>query len=42
MECEYLKGCLFFNDFMPIDRGLGQIQKKKYCEGDKTRVPGVK
>lgn len=21
---------------MPIDRGLGQIQKEKYCEGDKT------
>jgi hypothetical protein len=42
MECESLKGCPFFNDRMPIDRGLGQIQKKKYCEGDKTRCARYK
>jgi hypothetical protein len=36
MECEILKGCRFYNDKMPMDRGLGLIQKKRFCEGDKS------
>lgn len=33
-DCVMLKGCLFFNDKMPGDTGLGAIYKKKYCLGD--------
>jgi len=33
-DCELLKGCLFFNDKMPEDAGMGAIYKKKYCQGD--------
>lgn len=36
MVCENLKGCSFYNDKMPVDKGIGQIQKRKYCEGDKA------
>lgn len=35
--CELLKGCLFFNDKMPDDRGLGYIYKQKYCRGDSSK-----
>lgn len=34
--CEKLGGCPFYNDKMPMDKGLGSIYKKKYCEGNKT------
>jgi hypothetical protein len=37
MNCENLGGCSFYNDKMPMDRGLGQIQKQKYCEGEKSQ-----
>ena len=37
MDCENLGGCNFYNDRMPIDKGLGQLQKKRYCEGDKSQ-----
>jgi hypothetical protein len=36
MECENLNNCLFYMDKLPIDKGLGELQKEKYCEGDKT------
>lgn len=36
MKCENLKGCIFYNDKMDIESGLGRIYKQKYCEGDKT------
>ncbi|MDX9800558.1 MAG: hypothetical protein RBT69_04390 [Spirochaetia bacterium] len=36
-DCELLKGCLFFNDKMPADSGMGTIYKKKYCLGDNTK-----
>ncbi len=36
MNCENLKGCLFYNDHMSMEKGLGSLYKKKYCEGDKT------
>lgn len=35
-DCELLKGCLFFNDKMPSDSGMGTIFKKKYCLGDNS------
>jgi hypothetical protein len=35
-DCELLKGCLFFNDKMPMDSGLGALYKKKYCQGENT------
>jgi len=35
-DCELLNGCLFFNDKMPEDSGMGAIYKKKYCNGDNS------
>lgn len=37
MDCIKLKTCLFFNDKLPMEHGLGGIYKKKYCLGDNTR-----
>ena len=34
--CEKLAKCPFYNDKMDINRGVGAMYKKKYCEGDKT------
>lgn len=34
MNCEYLSACPFYNDRMPMDRGIGLIYKKKYCLGN--------
>ncbi len=36
-NCELLGGCLFFNDKMPGESGLGAIFKKKYCKGDNSK-----
>ncbi len=36
MICENVAQCPFFNDKIDIDKGLGFLFKKKYCEGDKT------
>ena len=36
-ECDLLKGCLFFNDKMPDNKGLGAMYKNKYCLGDYTK-----
>lgn len=33
VDCELLAGCLFFNDEMPMESGLGTIYKQKYCQG---------
>lgn len=35
-DCELLKGCLFFNDKMKEDSGMGAIYKNKYCLGDNS------
>ena len=35
-DCELLSGCLFFNDKMPDNSGMGSIFKKKYCQGNFT------
>jgi hypothetical protein len=35
-DCELLAGCLFFNDKMKDDEGLGAMYKKKYCLGDNS------
>jgi hypothetical protein len=35
-ECEFLAGCPFFNDRMPIDKGLAEMYKSRYCKADKT------
>ena len=36
-DCELLKGCLFFNDKMPPERGMGAIYKTTYCQGDSSK-----
>ncbi len=36
-ECELLKGCLFFNDKMAPDKGVGSIYKTTYCLGDSSQ-----
>jgi hypothetical protein len=36
-DCEYLKGCLFFNDEMLDNTGLGAIYKEKYCQRDNAK-----
>jgi len=36
-DCESLKGCIFFNDKMPIDKGVGLLFKKNYCQGDNSK-----
>ncbi len=35
-DCEILEGCLFFNDKMTLDSGLGALYKRSYCLGDNT------
>lgn len=34
MNCARLTGCPFYNDRMPMERGVGSIFKKKYCLGN--------
>jgi hypothetical protein len=34
MDCIKISMCLFYNDKMPMDSGLGAIYKKKYCLGN--------
>jgi len=36
-DCELLKGCLFFNDKMSIESGMGAIYKKNYCQSDNSK-----
>ena len=36
MKCELLSGCIFYNDKMDIESGLGKLYKQRYCEGDET------
>lgn len=36
-DCEFLKGCLFFNDKMPIEKGLGAMYKRSYCQGNNLK-----
>jgi len=33
-ECELLKGCLFFNEIMPMEKGEGKMFITQYCKGD--------
>lgn len=33
-DCKLLGGCIFFNDKMPMETGLGALFKKSYCQGD--------
>ena len=35
--CEKLSKCPFYNDKMDINKGIGSMYKKNYCEGDKTQ-----
>lgn len=32
MPCEKLPGCPFYNQKMPIDKGLGAVYRKTYCD----------
>ncbi|KPU44636.1 hypothetical protein OXPF_17220 [Oxobacter pfennigii] len=34
MDCAKLQVCPFYNDRMPMERGIGSIFKKKYCKGN--------
>lgn len=36
-DCELLEGCLFFNDKMSVDEGLGAMYKNRYCQGDNSQ-----
>ena len=36
MDCELLKGCIFFNDKMKDMPAMSEIYKKQYCRGDKV------
>ena len=33
--CEKLAKCPFYQGAMSMEKGLGSMYKKKYCEGDK-------
>ena len=35
--CEKLEKCPFYNDKMDINKGVGAMYKKKYCENDKMQ-----
>ncbi len=35
-DCELFKGCIFFNDKMPIEKGIGSLYKKNFCQGDNS------
>ena len=37
MACEKLEKCPFYQGKMDINRGVGAMYKKAYCEGDKTK-----
>jgi hypothetical protein len=39
-DCEYLEGCLFFNDKMSIDSALGSMSKRNYSQGERSRCAG--
>lgn len=36
-QCKNLIGCSFFNDRMPIDKGIGALYKKSYCLGEYSK-----
>ena len=35
MECENLNKCPFYNEKMPMQKGIGSIYKNKFCKGNK-------
>lgn len=35
-DCKFLKGCIFFNDQMPVESEMGATYKKQYCLGDSS------
>lgn len=35
--CEKLEKCPFYQGKMDINKGVGAMYKKTYCEGDKTK-----
>lgn len=42
MRCEKLEGCPFYNNKMPIESGIGQMYKRRYCEQDKLKCARYK
>ncbi len=32
MPCEKLAACPFYNEKMPVDKGLGAVYRKTYCD----------
>jgi hypothetical protein len=37
MQCEKLPTCPFYNEKMPIDKGLGAVYRQKYCVSDNSK-----
>lgn len=37
MACEKLAKCPFYQGKMDINKGVGAMYRKNYCEGDKTK-----
>ena len=35
-KCEKLEKCPFYQGKMDINKGIGAMYRKRYCEGDKT------
>jgi len=33
-NCKFLEGCRFYQGKMDIDSAIGQMYKKRYCEGE--------
>jgi len=42
MDCIMLSKCPFYNDKMPMDKGIGLIYKKKYCNGNNEQCARYK
>lgn len=36
MDCVRLANCPFYNDKMPMEKGIGSVFKKKYCTGNQN------
>lgn len=36
-DCELLAGCLFFNDKMKPEEGVGALYKRNYCQKDNSK-----
>ena len=37
MKCEMLEFCIFYQQKMPADSGMGSIYRRTYCETDNSK-----